>query len=103
MEIRGDNMADKKRINSKLLSAYYVGGSLTGMNDTDIRRRMDDLEQRVDALDTQLTALDQRVDGIDTQISSINTRLTTIETQISAINTRLTNIETEYLKVRDQA
>ena len=67
-------MADKKRRNSKLLSAYYVGGSLTGMNDTDIRRRMDDLEQRVDDIEEQLTAIDAR----------------------------LTKIEYEYLKVRDQ-
>ena len=74
MEIRGDNMAERKRRNSKLLSAYYVGGSLTGMNDTDLRRRMDALELRVDDIEEQLTAIDAR----------------------------LTKIEYEYLKVRDQ-
>lgn len=74
LEIRGDNMAERKRRNSKLLSAYYVGGSLTGMNDTDLRRRMDALELRVYDIEEQLTAIDAR----------------------------LTKIEYEYLKVRDQ-
>ena len=81
LEIRGDNMAEKKRRNSKLLSAYYVGGSLTGMNDTDLRRRMDALELRVD---------------------DVEIRLTSIESQLTAIDARLTKIEYEYLKVRDQ-
>lgn len=39
-------MADEKRRFSRLIAAYYLGGSATGMNDADVRRRLDDLEER---------------------------------------------------------
>lgn len=52
-------MEDKKK--NRLLSAYYIGGSVTGMNDTDIRRRMDELEARMDSAEDDIADINSSV------------------------------------------
>ena len=74
-------MAERKRRNSKLLSAYYVGGSLTGMNDTDLREQaLVDYEYKKSIISQKESRIDTRMQDLQTEQSAINQMLQGLET-----------------------
>ena len=97
-------MAKKSWMNVVIKAALITGGvALYVFVETGTRNQLSRMEDKIDRVETKLTAridrvetkLTARIDRVETRIDRVETRIDRVETRINRVETRINRVETK--------
>ena len=76
-----------------LLSVMVFQGASTNA-------RFDDVNARIERLDTRMDGLDARIDGLDTRIEGLESRIDRLDTRFGGLESRFDRLDTRFDELR---